>query len=58
MMPDADRLRTKLIQEAHATRTTAHPGRAKTRKLLTERYYWINIGSDVDSYVANCRQCN
>jgi len=58
MVPDVDQLRTKLIREAHATRITAHPDRTKTRKLLVERYYWINIGSDVDIYVANCRMCD
>lgn len=58
VVPNVDQLRTKLIREAHVTPITAHPGKTKTRKLLTERYYWINIGSDVDTYVANCRQCN
>ena len=29
VVPDVDHLRTKLIHEAHATRTTAHPGKAK-----------------------------
>src|SRR5579871_4891225 len=58
VVPDVDQLRTELIHEAHATPTTAHPGKSKTRKLLTDRYYWINLGSDVDTYVANCRQCN
>ena len=55
---DVNNLRTKLIREAHATLATAHPGRAKTCKLLTDRYHWLNIRSDVDRYVANCRQCH
>src|SRR5579871_6443644 len=25
---------------------------------FADRYYWINLGSDVDTFVANCRQCN
>ena len=36
VVPDVNNLRTKLIREAHATLATAHPGRAKTRKLLTD----------------------
>jgi hypothetical protein len=58
VVPDSGQLQTQLIQEAHSTPTTAHPGKTKTRKLLTDRYYWINLGSDVDRFVANCRQCN
>ena len=58
VVPDVNNLRTKLIREAHATLATAHPGRAKTRKLLTDWYHWLNIRSDVDRYVANCRQCH
>jgi len=58
IVPDVDHLRTKLIHEAHATRTTAHPGKAKTRKLLTDQYHWIGITSDVNRYVDNCRQCH
>ena len=43
VVPDVNNLRTKLIREAHATLATAHPGRAKTRKLLTDQYHWVNI---------------
>src|SRR5205814_8449004 len=39
VVPDVNNLRTKLIREAHATLATAHPGRAKTCKLLTDRYH-------------------
>ena len=36
--PD-DNLRTRLIKEAHAQISTAHPGKTKTRKLIGDRYY-------------------
>jgi hypothetical protein len=36
--PD-DNLRTRLIKEAHAQLSTAHPGKIKTRKLIGDRYY-------------------
>jgi hypothetical protein len=58
VVPDVNNIRTKLIHEAHSTLATAHPGRTKTRKLLTDRYYWIGITSDVNRYVDNCRQCH
>jgi len=54
VVPDVDNLRTKLIREAHTTLATAYPGRAKTRKLLTDWYHWISITSDINRYVDNC----
>jgi hypothetical protein len=57
MVPDADNLRTKLIEEVHARMVTAHPGRTKTTKLLSEQYYWPGLPGDCAVYIANCRAC-
>jgi hypothetical protein len=54
---DNNDLRTRLIRQIHATTATAHPGRNKTRALLKRLYWWPNLGSDVDQYVANCHKC-
>ena len=50
-------IRTRLIKEAHAQLSTAHPGRTKTRKLLSDRYYWPGMTADIDRYVRNCNDC-
>ncbi|OJD26215.1 hypothetical protein ACJ73_02414 [Blastomyces percursus] len=42
-----DHIRTQLIKEVHDQISTAHPGRTKTRKLLTSRYYWKGMGKDI-----------
>ena len=52
-----DNLRTQLIAEAHTQVSTAHPGKTKTRKLLSTRYFWPGMFSDVDRYVRNCETC-
>jgi hypothetical protein len=41
-------LRTALIREAHDKPLSGHPGRAKLRQLLKERYYWLSMGKDID----------
>ena len=52
-----EKLRTWLIEEAHARPGAAHCGANKLRKLLAARYYWKGLGSDCVRYVANCRTC-
>ena len=44
-------LQTKLITEAHAQVTTAHPGKNKTRKIIVGHYYWPGMTADIDCYV-------
>ena len=36
-------LRTRLIAEAHTQVSTAHPGKAKTREIISDRYYWPEL---------------
>jgi hypothetical protein len=50
-------LRTRLIKEAHAQVSTAHPGKNKTRKIIADRYYWPGMTSDIDRYIRNCNDC-
>jgi transposase InsO family protein len=48
---------TRLIQEAHAQPSSAHPGGTKTYQLLAPKYYWVGMGSDCKRFVANCIAC-
>ena len=57
VVPDTDRLRTKLIHEAHAQVSAAHPGRSKTTALVARKYYWKGLTDDVAQYVDACRAC-
>jgi hypothetical protein len=47
-------LQTRLIKEAYAQVSTAHPGKTKTCKILTDRYYWPSMTVDINRYVRNC----
>lgn len=57
VVPEDDLLRTRIVDEAHSRKTTAHPGRNKTKKLLAARYWWPGLAGFVDQFVANCVTC-
>lgn len=47
-------LRTRVIEDLHCRAVTGHPGKTKTRKLVTTSYWWPGMGKDIDDFVANC----
>ena len=46
-------LRTQLIAEVYTQVSTAYPRKNKTRKIISNRYYWPRIVTDVNRYVRN-----
>ena len=54
VVPEEGDLRARLLDEIHRQPSTAHPGREKTRRMLTARYYWSGMNDDVKRYVDNC----
>lgn len=48
---------TKLLTEIHSQKSTAHPGRNKTVRLVSSRYHWPGWKADVDRFVRNCQAC-
>jgi transposase InsO family protein len=57
VVPNINDLRTKLIHEAHAQVSAAHPGKNKTTLLVGRKYYWKGLSNDVARYVDACRAC-
>jgi hypothetical protein len=57
IVPETGFLRTRIIQEAHSTALTAHPGKNKTRKIVSQRYWWPKMTDNIDRFVANCEMC-
>ena len=47
-LPDSDGLRLCIVQAHHHTALVWHPGQAMTCDLLDRRYYWKEMGNDVD----------
>jgi len=57
VVPEDDHLRTELIREAHEQLSMAHPGRNKTCRLISARYYWPNLPKDIARFIRNCHTC-
>jgi transposase InsO family protein len=52
-----DHLRTKVIDLIHSPIDSAHPGKSKTKKLLTARYYWPGMAGEAERFIDNCLRC-
>jgi len=56
-VPMHRQLRTRIIQEAHASPAGGHPGRAKSYDLISRTYWWNTLARDVARYIRNCHTC-
>jgi hypothetical protein len=56
-VPDVDHLRAKILQEAHDSAHSIHPGSTKMYQDLKERYWWYGMKRDVATHVALCDVC-
>ncbi|KAH0695924.1 hypothetical protein KY289_013406 [Solanum tuberosum] len=54
---DVDGLREKILEEAHGSRYSIHPGATKMYRDLREVYWWNGMKKDIASFVAKCPNC-
>ncbi|KAD3642175.1 hypothetical protein E3N88_31399 [Mikania micrantha] len=52
-----DNLRTLLLNEAHKTRYSVHPGADKMYKDIRNQYWWPGMKKDIALYVSKCLTC-
>ncbi|KAI3815735.1 hypothetical protein L1987_15415 [Smallanthus sonchifolius] len=57
-VPDRDDLRIFLMNEAHKTRYSIHPGADKMYQDLRQQYWWPGMKKDISLYVAKCLTCS
>ncbi|KAI3776024.1 hypothetical protein L1987_45784 [Smallanthus sonchifolius] len=57
-VPDRDDLRAFLMNDAHKTRYSIHPGADKMYQDLRQLYWWPGIKKDIALYVAKCLTCS
>ena len=56
-VPNVDRLREKIMEEAHVTLYTMYMGTIKMYQTL-KAYYWLpSLKKDVAEYVSKCLTC-
>ncbi|XP_065854728.1 uncharacterized protein [Euphorbia lathyris] len=56
-VPDVDDLKREILEEAHCSAYTVHPGSTKMYRDLRELYWWSGIKRDVADFVAKCLTC-
>jgi hypothetical protein len=57
VVPNEDKLRTRLCDEFHRLLHRAHSKRGKMRKMICQQYFWPGMESYIDRYVGNCPKC-
>ncbi|KAI3715141.1 hypothetical protein L6452_22111 [Arctium lappa] len=56
-VPKVNNLRLTILEEAHRSRYSIHPGADKMYKELKEYYWWPGMKKDVAMYVNKCLTC-
>ena len=56
-VPNKGNLRQDILDEAHRSRLSIHPGGTKMYKDLKRNFWWDGMKQDVAEYVAKCLTC-
>ncbi|KAK9139993.1 hypothetical protein Scep_009674 [Stephania cephalantha] len=56
-IPSVAELRDEILQEAHRSRFTVHPGRTKMYADMRRLFWWPVMKTDVSDYVRACEIC-
>ena len=54
----AEKMRHKVLQAYHDSKTAGHPGISRTLELVSQTYWWPRVSSYVRMYVSTCDSCN
>ncbi|KAI3725205.1 hypothetical protein L1987_64983 [Smallanthus sonchifolius] len=57
-IPMGGELRTKILDEAHKSRYSIHPGTNKMYQDLKKEYWWPGMKHEVTKYVSKCLTCS
>jgi hypothetical protein len=57
VIPNDAELRRDILDEAHQTRYTVHPGNNKMYQHLKNNFLWCGMKRDIAEYVAQCLSC-
>ena len=56
-IPDVDDMRKELLEEAHYSAYSVHPGSTKMYHTLKDTYWWNGMKKDVAEFVSKCLTC-
>jgi hypothetical protein len=57
VVPKDQELKNKLMDEAHLSKLSIHPGNSKMYQELRPRYWWTKMKKEIATYVARCDTC-
>ena len=56
-VPNIEVLKREIMEEAHCSAYSMHPGSTKMYRTLRENYWWIGMKKDIADFVARCLVC-
>ncbi|GAV75262.1 hypothetical protein CFOL_v3_18741, partial [Cephalotus follicularis] len=56
-IPDDESIKNELLQQAHKSRYSVHPGSSKMWHDLKKSYWWSGMKREITEYVARCLTC-
>jgi hypothetical protein len=57
VVPKDRALKNRLMDEAHLSKLSFHPGSSKMYQELRPRYWWTKMKKEIEAYVARCDTC-
>jgi hypothetical protein len=57
VVPKNEEVRQQILDEAHLSRYSIHPGRTKMYQDLKQHYWWTKMKIEIARYVARCDTC-
>jgi hypothetical protein len=57
VVPKDQELRTKVLDEAHQSKLSIHPGSSKMYCDLKSKFWWTKMKKEIAAYVARCDNC-
>src|SRR5438552_4773996 len=57
VVPKNQELRKKILDEAHLSRFSIHPGSRKMYQDLKQRFWWTRMKREIARYIAECDVC-
>jgi hypothetical protein len=57
VIPQDHDLKKEILDEAHLSKFTIHPGSTKMYRNLRENFWWSNMKGEIAEYVSSCDTC-
>ena len=57
VVPKDHELRNKILDEAHSSKLSIHPGSSKMYQDLKPHFWWTKMKKEIAAYVARCDTC-